>query len=93
MPSDLAPKMKMIPGLLLMNLIQANIILLFNHNYLKTLVTSYFVDFEYYYKAYVDHFSPIYIQGIWKKGNLQAQNALCACRSFIFKYLYTFENL
>ena len=33
--------------------------LLLHHKYFKTLVTSYFLDLNYYYKTYTNHFSPI----------------------------------
>ena len=43
--------------LLLLHYISENakIALLLHYNYLKTLVTSYFVDFDYYYKTYINH--------------------------------------
>ena len=33
----------------------------YNYNCLKTLVTSYFVDFDYHYKTHIKHFSPTYV--------------------------------
>ena len=44
--------------LLLDYISEANIVLLLRYIYLKTLVTSYFVDVAYYYKTRMNHFRP-----------------------------------
>ena len=63
--------------LLLQYISEANIVLLLHYNHLKTLVTSYVVDFDYYYKTHSNHFSPtVYMHfGHLKMADLQAHNA------------------